>query len=83
MLDARFDIQDTQGKHARSFRSDSSSTERATRFCAQDASDEGDLFAFVPEFYINILPILLDTVMDFSFHDLTLQNDLSGKYPLL
>lgn len=46
----------------------------------QEASDEGDLFAFVPEFYINILPILLDTVMDFSFHDLNLQNDLSGKH---
>lgn len=48
-------------------------------YCFQEASEEGDLFAFVPEFYINILPILLDTVMDFSFHDLNLQNDLSGK----
>lgn len=45
----------------------------------QEASEEGDLFAFVPEFYINILPILLDTTMDFSFHDLNIQNDLSGK----
>lgn len=46
----------------------------------QEASEEGDLFAFVPEFYINILPILLDTIMDFSFHDLNVQNDLSGKF---
>lgn len=45
----------------------------------KEASEEGDLFAFVPEFYINILPILLDTIMDFSFHDLNMQNDLSGK----
>lgn len=45
----------------------------------QEASEEGDLFAFVPEFYINILPILLDTVMDFSFHDLNVQNDLTSK----
>lgn len=45
----------------------------------QEASEEGDLFAFVPEFYVNILPILLDTVMDFSFHDLNIQNDLSGN----
>lgn len=26
---------------------------------------------------MNIIPILLDTVMDFSFHDLSIQNDLS------
>lgn len=45
----------------------------------QNASDEREMFAFIPEFYINILPILLDTVMDFSFHDLNNQNDLSGK----
>lgn len=43
----------------------------------QNASNEGGLFAFVPEFYMNIIPILLDTVMDFSFHDLNIQNDLS------
>lgn len=44
----------------------------------RDASNEGNLFAFVPEFYLNVLPILLDTAMDFSFHDLNIQNDLSG-----
>lgn len=48
-------------------------------FLLQEASGEDNLFAFVPEFYVNILPILLDTVMDFSFHDLNVQNDLSGK----
>lgn len=37
------------------------------------------MFAFVPEFYINVIPILLDTVMDFSFHDLSVQNDLTGN----
>lgn len=42
------------------------------------AANEGEMFAFVPEFYINVLPILLDTVMDFSFHDLNVQNDLNG-----
>lgn len=41
------------------------------------------MFAFVPEFYLNILPILLDTVMDFSFHDLHQQNDLSGIFFIL
>lgn len=46
----------------------------------KNAANEGDMFAFVPEFYINVLPILLDTVMDFSFHDLNVQNDLSGEY---
>lgn len=44
----------------------------------KDASHEGGLFAFVPEFYMNVIPILLDTVMDFSFHDMNIQNDLQG-----
>lgn len=47
------------------------------------ASEEGDLFAFVPEFYINTIPILLESVMDFSFHDLNIQNDLSGIFTRL
>lgn len=83
MLDARLDIQNTQGTadHSVALVRDGKNWERKIYniFLPQDASDEGDLFAFVPEFYINILPILLDTVMDFSFHDLNLQNDLSGK----
>lgn len=44
-----------------------------------NAADEGNLFTFVPEFYVNIMPILLDTIMDFSFHDLNIQNDLTGE----
>ncbi|XP_017466845.1 PREDICTED: E3 ubiquitin-protein ligase RNF123 [Rhagoletis zephyria] len=40
-------------------------------------SQLGPLFSFVPEVYINILPILLDTVMDFSHHDLHVQFELS------
>lgn len=44
----------------------------------QMSANEGNLFSFVPEFYVNIMPILLDTLMDFSFHDLNVQNDLSG-----
>ncbi|XP_037951834.1 E3 ubiquitin-protein ligase RNF123 isoform X2 [Teleopsis dalmanni] len=35
------------------------------------------LFAFVPEIYINILPIMLDTIMDFSNHELMLQFEMS------
>lgn len=43
------------------------------------SASEGNLFSFVPEFYVNIVPILLDTIMDFSFHDLNVQNDLTGR----
>ncbi|KAH8236558.1 hypothetical protein KR026_005614 [Drosophila bipectinata] len=37
------------------------------------ASSTGSLFSFVPEVYVNTLPILLDAVMDFSHHDLRAQ----------
>ncbi|XP_037891290.1 E3 ubiquitin-protein ligase RNF123 isoform X2 [Glossina fuscipes] len=43
------------------------------------SSQTGVLFAFVPEVYINILPILLDTVMDFSNHDLLFQFEVSDS----
>lgn len=43
------------------------------------ASAERDLFSFVPETYINVLPILLDTVLDFSFHDIAVQHDLKSS----
>lgn len=43
----------------------------------QTASTTGPLFAFVPEVYINTLPILLDTVMDFSHHDIRAQFELT------
>ncbi|XP_061398037.1 E3 ubiquitin-protein ligase RNF123 [Musca vetustissima] len=43
------------------------------------SSHEGPLFAFVPEVYINILPILLDTVMDFSNHDLVVQFEMQDS----
>ncbi|XP_055377471.1 E3 ubiquitin-protein ligase RNF123 [Condylostylus longicornis] len=41
------------------------------------SSETGPLFSFVPEVYINILPILLDTILDFSFHDISMQFDVS------
>lgn len=37
---------------------------------AQESSKDGVLFAFVPELYVNILPIMLDTCLDFGHHDL-------------
>lgn len=43
------------------------------------ASCEKDLFCFVPETYINVLPILLDTVLDFSFHDIAVQHELKSS----
>lgn len=43
------------------------------------ATSEGALFSFVPEIYINVLPKLLDTVLDFSFHDTQTQYDLSRE----
>ncbi|EDW84144.1 uncharacterized protein Dwil_GK13978 [Drosophila willistoni] len=39
------------------------------------ASSTGPLFSFVPEIYVNTLPILLDAVMDFSHHDMNAQFD--------
>ncbi|XP_065723172.2 E3 ubiquitin-protein ligase RNF123 [Drosophila suzukii] len=41
------------------------------------ASNTGPLFSFVPEVYVNTLPILLDAVMDFSHHDLKAQFEAS------
>uniref|UniRef100_A0A182Q7E1 RING-type E3 ubiquitin transferase n=1 Tax=Anopheles farauti TaxID=69004 RepID=A0A182Q7E1_9DIPT len=41
------------------------------------------LFAFLPETYVNVTPILLDTVLDFSFHDTAIQHDLAGDAPLI
>ncbi|XP_055716688.1 E3 ubiquitin-protein ligase RNF123 [Phlebotomus papatasi] len=49
----------------------------------QTASSQGVLFSFVPETYINVLPILLDTVLDFSFHDMNLQHDLSDSMSIV
>jgi Kip1 ubiquitination-promoting complex protein 1 len=46
-------------------------------------SKQGVLFGFIPETYINILPILLDTVLDFSFHDTGVQHNLSGSADLV
>uniref|UniRef100_A0A1A9W1K7 RING-type E3 ubiquitin transferase n=1 Tax=Glossina brevipalpis TaxID=37001 RepID=A0A1A9W1K7_9MUSC len=43
------------------------------------SSQGGVLFAFVPEVYVNILPILLDTVMDFSNHDLLFQFEVNDS----
>ncbi|XP_046805670.1 E3 ubiquitin-protein ligase RNF123 isoform X2 [Lucilia cuprina] len=43
------------------------------------SSHQGNLFSFVPEVYINILPILLDTVMDFSNHDLVVQFEVQDS----
>lgn len=47
------------------------------------ASNEGQLFGFVPEIYLNILPILLDAVLDFSFHDTKHQFDLMKSEGLI
>lgn len=47
------------------------------------ASSEGILFSFVPETYITILPLLLDTILDFSFHDSGIQNELSANQDLI
>ncbi|XP_053673835.1 E3 ubiquitin-protein ligase RNF123 [Anopheles nili] len=46
-------------------------------------STEAILFAFLPETYINVTPILLDTVLDFSFHDTAIQHDLTGDAKLI
>lgn len=45
-------------------------------------SDLGPLFGFVPEVYINILPLLLDSVIDFSIHDVAVQFNLEGNKSL-
>lgn len=51
----------------------------ATFETLEAASCEQDLFSFVPETYINVLPILLDTVLDFSFHDIAVQHELKSS----
>lgn len=48
-----------------------------------EASSDGALFSFVPENYVTVLPLLLDTVLDFSFHDSGLQHDLEDDAPLI
>ncbi|XP_058056698.1 E3 ubiquitin-protein ligase RNF123 [Anopheles bellator] len=46
-------------------------------------SEDEVLFAFLPETYVNVTPFLLDTVLDFSFHDTALQHDLTADRPLI
>uniref|UniRef100_A0A182PVH9 RING-type E3 ubiquitin transferase n=1 Tax=Anopheles epiroticus TaxID=199890 RepID=A0A182PVH9_9DIPT len=46
-------------------------------------SEDEILFAFLPETYINVTPILLDTVLDFSFHDTAIQHDLASDGELI
>lgn len=48
-----------------------------------EASTTGVLFSFVPEHYLTVLPQLLDTILDFSFHDSGLQHDLSSSQDLI
>lgn len=50
---------------------------------ANAAAEESFFFAFLPETYLNVMPLLLDTVLDFSFHDVQDQYDLSGELPLV
>lgn len=37
----------------------------------------------MPEVYVNILPILLDTILDFSHHDLAKQYNLTASRPII
>jgi Kip1 ubiquitination-promoting complex protein 1 len=48
-----------------------------------EASTSSVLFSFVPEHYVTVLPLLLDTILDFSFHDSGLQHDLSECQDLI
>lgn len=48
-----------------------------------EASSTKVLFSFVPEHYVTVLPLLLDTILDFSFHDSGLQHDLRENQDLL
>ncbi|XP_065083539.1 E3 ubiquitin-protein ligase RNF123 isoform X2 [Ochlerotatus camptorhynchus] len=43
----------------------------------QRFSEQHALFSFLPETYINVVPVLLDTILDFSYHDTGIQHDLS------
>ncbi|KAL7041272.1 hypothetical protein ACKWTF_000697 [Chironomus riparius] len=49
----------------------------------EEASSSNVLFSFVPEHYITVLPLLLDTILDFSFHDSGLQHGLVENQDLL
>lgn len=49
----------------------------------QRFSDEDALFSFLPETYVNVVPVLLDTILDFSFHDTAVQHDLSSDSRLI
>ncbi|KXJ75047.1 hypothetical protein RP20_CCG012419 [Aedes albopictus] len=46
-------------------------------------SEEDVLFSFLPETYINVIPVLLDTILDFSYHDTGIQHDLSADSELI
>ncbi|XP_055546728.1 E3 ubiquitin-protein ligase RNF123 [Wyeomyia smithii] len=46
-------------------------------------SQEDVLFSFLPETYVNVIPVLLDTILDFSFHDTALQHELSADSQLI
>jgi Kip1 ubiquitination-promoting complex protein 1 len=48
-----------------------------------EASTSGVLFSFVPENYVTVLPLLLDTILDFSFHDSGLQHNLEKDVELI
>ena len=48
-----------------------------------EASTSGNLFSFVPENYVTVLPLLLDTILDFSFHDSGLQHNLLKNQDLI
>ncbi|XP_058814876.1 E3 ubiquitin-protein ligase RNF123 [Topomyia yanbarensis] len=49
----------------------------------QRFSQDDVLFSFLPETYVNVVPVLLDTILDFSFHDTALQHDLSADSSLI
>lgn len=48
-----------------------------------EASTANVLFSFLPEHYITVLPLLLDTILDFSFHDSGVQHNLNDNQDLL
>lgn len=50
---------------------------------ADHCSQQGQLFVFLPEPYINIIPLLLDAILDFSFHDVQDQYNHTSELPLL
>ncbi|XP_058453045.1 E3 ubiquitin-protein ligase RNF123 isoform X2 [Malaya genurostris] len=49
----------------------------------QRFSQDDVLFSFLPETYVNVTPVLLDTILDFSFHDTVLQHNLSADRQLI